>query len=239
MGGNVEPLALPESFDPVAYLPAKVTENGVYHESRRGARLAAELVANGTPQDLQLAERVLDAVLACQERHSDDPHCGNFLWMAEDEVVEDLNAVEFNLEALIPMMIRHGERLPAATQARVLGAIRLGLREIERLDVLVAYSNIAVLDIVNTALGGELLGEAGVAARGYRKLVEWMAFTDQHGIPFGRHDHPGEVEERPEPRQVPRRARFALAAVPDKGIEPFPLQLLLESGDSVCVFRCR
>jgi hypothetical protein len=184
MTGNVEPLVLPESYDRAAHLPAKVTENGVLHESRRGARLAADLVANGTPQDLQLAVRVLDAVLACQERHPDDPHHGNFLWMAEDKVVEDLNAVQFNLEALIPMMIRDGERLPAATQARVLEAIRLGLSEIERLDVLVAYSNIAVLDIVNTALGGELLTEAGIAARGYRKLVEWMAFTDQHGIPF-------------------------------------------------------
>jgi hypothetical protein len=184
MRRDVGPLSLPDEFDSAACLPAKVTENGVYHESRRGARLAAELVASGTPQDLRLAERVLDAVLACQERHSDDPHYGNFLWMAEDEAVEDLNAVEFNLEALIPMMVRHGERLPADAQARVLEAIRLGLREIERLDVLVAYSNIAVLDIVNTALGGELLDEAGIAARGYRKLVEWMAFTDQRGIPF-------------------------------------------------------
>ncbi len=184
MTEGVAPLALPDDFDPEARLPAKVTENGVYHESRRGARLAAQLVANGTDQDLQLAERVLDAVLACQERHPDDPHYGNYLWMAEDEVVEDLNAVEFNLESLIPMMIRYRDRLPAAMQARVLDAIRLGLREIERLDVLAAYSNIAVLDIVNTTLGGELLSDPRIAARGRRKLVEWMAFTDLHGIPF-------------------------------------------------------
>jgi hypothetical protein len=184
MSLDVKPLTLPDDFDPAVSLPAKRTENGIYHESRRGARLAAQLVANGTPQDLQLAERVLSAVLACQERHPGDPHYGNFLWMAEDEVVEDLNAVEFNLEALIPMLIRHGDRLPEDTQRRVLDAIRLGLREVEQLSVLVAYSNIAVLDIVNSSLGGELLGDARIAARGYRKLVEWMAFTDQYGIPF-------------------------------------------------------
>lgn len=184
MSPEAKPLPLPGDFDPAACLPAKTTESGTYHESRRGARLAAQLVANGTPEDLQLSGRVLDAVLACQERHPDDPHCGNFLWMAEDEVVEDLNAVEFNLEALTPMMIQHGEHLPPAMRQRVLDAIELGLREIERLDVLVAYSNIAVLDIVNTALGGELLGNARIASRGYRRLVEWMAFTDQYGIPF-------------------------------------------------------
>jgi len=46
-------------------------------------------------------------VLACQERHPDDPHYGNFMWMLEDSVVQDLSAVEFNLEHLIPKMIRY------------------------------------------------------------------------------------------------------------------------------------
>ena len=68
-------------------------------------------MANGTPQDLELAEKVLNVVLGCQELHPDDPHYGNFYWMLEDSVVFDLNAVEFALERLVPMMIEHGERL--------------------------------------------------------------------------------------------------------------------------------
>ena len=177
-------LPIPGNFNAETCLLSKTTENGVFHESRQGAAFAARLVANGTPQDLALAEKVLDAVLRCQERRKGDPHRGNFLWMAEDDVVEDLNAVEFNLERLIPMMIRHSDRLPPKMQARVREAICLGLDEIRRLDVLVAYSNITVLDVVNSCLGGELLQDARTAARGYGKLVEWMAFTDRHGIPF-------------------------------------------------------
>jgi hypothetical protein len=178
------PLTLPEDYNPETYLIRKVTENGVFHESRRGARLAADLVANGAPEDLALAHKVLDAVLACQERHESDPHYGNFMWMAEDDVVQDLNAVEFNLEHLIPMMLQHADRLSPEMQDRVLTAIRLGLDEIRRLDVLVVYTNITLLDILNTCLGGELLGDAAIAERGYQKLVAWMAFTDQYGIPF-------------------------------------------------------
>ncbi len=181
---STHPLSLPEDFNPDTHMIAKVTENGVFHESRRGARLAADLVANGTPSDLELAEKVLDVVLSCQETRPEDPHYGNFMWMLEDDVVQDLNAVEFNLEHLIPMMLQHAERLSAAMQTRVLEAIRLGLDEIRRLDVLVAYTNITLLDILNTCLGGELLQDAELAARGARKLVTWMAFTDQHGIPF-------------------------------------------------------
>ncbi|MBZ0299397.1 MAG: hypothetical protein K8J31_06645, partial [Anaerolineae bacterium] len=178
-----EPLTLPENYDPETYLLAKPTENGVFHESRAGARLAEALVANGTPEDLDLVRHVLEATLRCQERHPDDPHLGNFYWMAEDDVVVDLNAVEFNLERLIPMMLRHADRLPAAIQQRVLDAIRLGLAEIRSLDVHVAYSNIAVLDILNSCLGGELLNDAASAQRGYDKLVRWLDFTSESGIP--------------------------------------------------------
>jgi hypothetical protein len=175
---------LPENFNPETYLIAKKTENGVFHESRQGASLAAQLVANGAPEDLELAHKVLDVVLGCQERRADDPHYGNFFWMLEDDVVMDLNAVEFNLEYLIPMMLQHADRLSPEMQARVLDAIRLGLNEIRRLDVLPVYTNITLLDILNTCLGGELLNDAHFAQRGYTKLVLWMALTDQQGHPF-------------------------------------------------------
>ena len=176
-------LILPDDFDPQKHMIAKITENGVFHESRAGARLAEELVANGTPEDMALAEKVLTATLACQELRPDDPHYGNFYWMAEDDTVGDLNAVEFNLERLIPMMLRYQDRLSSDMQARIRETIRLGLQAITKLDVRVTYSNIAVLDILNSVLGGEYLDDAVIRERGYQKLVDWMAYTNQHGIP--------------------------------------------------------
>ncbi|MBX2999698.1 MAG: hypothetical protein KF893_14360 [Caldilineaceae bacterium] len=178
------PLILPENFNPSTFMIAKTTEYGTFHESRRAAHLAADLVANGAPEDLALAEKILEAVLRCQERDANDPHVGNFYWMAEDTTVEDLNAVEFVLEALIPMMRRHADRLPPPLAAQVLDAIRAGLAEIRRLDVHIAYTNITLLDILNTCLGGELLGDREIAERGYRKLQAWMEFTNRSGHPF-------------------------------------------------------
>lgn len=178
------PLTLPAEFDPATAMIARTTEYGTFHESRRAARLAADLVANGTPEDLALAGKVLEAVLRCQEINPKDPHFGNFYWMAEDSVVEDLNAVEFVLEALIPLMRDFGDRLPDDLRGRILDAIRLGLDEIRRLDVMVAYTNITVLDILNSCLGGELLQDEAIAQRGYAKLQTWMTFTNQEGHPF-------------------------------------------------------
>ncbi|GIV78291.1 MAG: hypothetical protein KatS3mg050_2685 [Litorilinea sp.] len=181
---STEPMPLPPDFNPETLMVAKTTEYGLFHEVRRAARLAADLVAHGTPQDCALAARILEAVLRCQERDPRDPHHGNFYWMREDDHVEDLNAVEFVLEALLPMMIRHEDRLPAEIRSAVREAIRLGLAEIRRLDVLVAYTNIAVLDILNTCLGGEYLGDEALARRGYEKLAAWIAFTNRSGHPM-------------------------------------------------------
>ena len=136
-----EPLALPENFDPALNMPAKTTEFGTFHPARACADWARRLVANGTPEDLERAEKALDALLACQVRDARDPHCGNFRWMHEDEAVEDLNAVEFVLADLIPMMLEHGDRLPPALRDRVTTSIWLGLDEIRRLDVVIAYTN--------------------------------------------------------------------------------------------------
>ncbi len=178
------PLPLPDNYNPQTHLLARTTDDGIRHETRAGAAFAHRLVANGAPEDLILAEKVLDVVLGCQERRPGDPHLGNFTWMLEDDHVEDLNAVEFNLEHLIPMMLRYAGRLSAPMRARVLDAIRLGLEEIRRLDVSLAYTNICLLDILNTSLGGELLGEREIAERGYHKLAAWMAFTDNQGTVF-------------------------------------------------------
>ena len=178
------PLPLPPDYNPATHMLAHTVETGTYHESRKAAHFAARLVANGAAEELALAGHVLDAVLACQETNPADPHYGNFYWMAEDSHVEDLNAVEFCLEGLIPMMLAHGDRLPEPLQTRVLDAIRLGLDEIRRLDVLVAYSNITALDVLNTCLGGELLGDAAIAERGYGKLRAWIAFTCLSGHPM-------------------------------------------------------
>jgi hypothetical protein len=85
---------------------------------------------------------------------------------------------------MIPMMIRHGDRLGEALRQRIFASIRLGLEATKRLDVSPGYTNIALFDIENTCLGGELLQDEDILTRGRQKLVRWMSLTDQFGIPF-------------------------------------------------------
>lgn len=175
------PLTVPKEFDRARNLLAHATEHGTFHETRRSCRFACDLVANGTDRDLVLAQEVLAAVLACQVTDPTDVHAGNFLWMAEDDRIEDLNAVVFCLEHLVPMMLGHGDRLPTDTRAGVLDAIRLGLEEVLRLDVWMGYSNITALSVLCCCLGGELLGRTEILDTGRAKLEAWIGFTAESG----------------------------------------------------------
>jgi len=129
-------VAVPDNFDPEANM--LVNASGL-HSVRDTMNHAAGLVSRGTPKDLELAGKMIDAVIQCQERRPDDANYGNFLWYKENEAVEDLNGVSFTLGTMIPMMIRHGDRLPADLRERIFESIRLGLDATRRLDVSPGY----------------------------------------------------------------------------------------------------
>ncbi len=174
-------LAAPNGLDPEANM---IVNGSGLHSVRDTMNQAAGMVSRGGPEDLELAGKMIDAVMQCQERRPDDANYGNFLWYKENRVVEDLNGVSFALGTMIPMMIRHGDRLPEDLRQRIFASIRLGLDATRRLDVSPGYTNIVLLDIENTCLGGELLQDDDIRARGRQKLVQWMTLTDQFGIPF-------------------------------------------------------
>ena len=177
LSAAAEPLRLPENYDP----EVSMVRDRDRHSTREAAELAENLLANGAPQDIETAAKVLDAVIACQEQRDGARHQGNFLWNREDEAIRDLNGVEFVLRHLIPMMIRNGDRHPEDAPARMLACIRLGVDEVRRMDVAVTYTNIATMDCLNSCLGGELLNNPEVAQRGYAKLKKLADVTASNG----------------------------------------------------------
>ena len=174
---------LPPNFDPTNNLIAHKEVNGTFHSIPASAALVDSLVRDGTQASIDTAEKVISAVLACQITDPDDPHFGNFLWEKETEVVEDLNAVEFVLFRFIPLLIEFPDRLTSETRERMRISIRNGTKAITRIDVHLLYTNIVLKDICNSCLGGELLGDAEIAERGYLKMRRWFDRTRKSGIP--------------------------------------------------------
>ncbi|MFY0654952.1 MAG: hypothetical protein JXQ96_23175 [Cyclobacteriaceae bacterium] len=175
------PLPLPESFDYEMYMVGKQVGGETFHGPRASARLCEKLLVNGTPEDLANVEKIIPGILYGQELDSTSPHYGGFRWEIEMEAVEDLNAVQFLLHSLIPIVIEHADKLKPETVEQLKESIRLGLLNISNVDVGLKYTNIVLKDVNNTCLGGELLGEEEIAQRGYNKFQRWMDFTNQSG----------------------------------------------------------
>ena len=173
----------PLFYDPDVHLVGNPIDNGLFHSAWMSAEYAVALVESGYSAEIMRAEAVIAAVLNCQDMDPRSPHYGNFKWEHEDLAVEDLNAVQFVLVRLIPLLLNHSGRLSADLVERVRARIQLGLEEIRRIDVSPIYSNIVAQDISNSILGGQLLGQPQYLNRGVAKLRRWLGIIDQSGIP--------------------------------------------------------
>ncbi len=101
--------------------------------------------------------------------------------MDEDRSVTDLNAVQFVLEQILPFLIDYGDYISPALRAELLEAVRLGAEEIARLNVAVWYTNITLLDTLNTVLAGQVLDEEGLLRLGRQRIDEWIAYINRSG----------------------------------------------------------
>ena len=174
---------LDEAWDDAAGLVARAVGSATLHDGRGSLAYAAVLLRRGAPHDVARAERIIAAVARMQETREDDAHYGNFRWFFENAAVDDLNAVEFALDGLNEVARLGAGKLSPGSMQTVRAMIALGLREIDRLDVHPSYTNIALSDVCNSVLGGELLADERWVARGRRRLDEWLAFTARSGAP--------------------------------------------------------
>ena len=170
-------------FDESESMLVSKTDTRSYHRVYLSAQYAVDLIKMGTPDALIRAEKVLEALLNCQELDKDNKHYGNFFWEKEEGIVEDLNAVEFVLIRLVPMILEYGDRLSLEIKQKLVTSIELALHEIEKINVSLVYTNIVAQDIVNSILGGQLIGKDSFVNRGINKLKDWQKHIDKSGIP--------------------------------------------------------
>ena len=80
------------SFDKSENLLVRKNDKDYLHTiPNTNAKYALNLVELGTPEALQRAEKVIEAVLKCQELDEKNKHFGNFFWEKEDEFVEEFS----------------------------------------------------------------------------------------------------------------------------------------------------
>ncbi|MBC8041107.1 MAG: hypothetical protein H7Y06_11225 [Opitutaceae bacterium] len=125
------------------------------------------------------AAAVLLAVLSYQDTDPASPTYGIFPWLHEESdgawEHPDLNTADFAGAALGHILRAHADLLPEEPRARACAALRRTLARIQRRDVSVGYTNIAIMGAGVCVVGGELLGDMAALAYGRDKLERLVA----------------------------------------------------------------
>lgn len=145
--------------------------------------LAHALLRQGDPDSVAQAAEFVAAVIDAQETAPEHPHRGNWPMNQVDAEVTDLNAIQFVLKSLVPLLAQHGHQLPPDLQARCRASLRLALEEEERLDVAPTYTNIHLMALLALVVGGEWLGDEHFIRLGRERWAHWVRFTVQSGAP--------------------------------------------------------
>ena len=139
------------------------------------------LLERGEADDVALAEAILTRIFTSHELRPDHPDHGHAKIRFNDETQNDLNGIQLNLIALCPLMIAVGDRLSPAVRAQALTAIRAGLHALNDIDAALSYSNVAVLDVANRILGGQILQAPEEVERGVAKFDALLRMTWRSG----------------------------------------------------------
>ena len=145
--------------------------------------LAHALLNTGEQESISEASGIVAAVLESQETSPQHPHRGNWRWLADDPAVGDLNAIQFVLRWLLPLLVQHSEKLPADLQALCRERVRLSLEEEARLDVQATFTNIHIGSLFALLVGAEWLGDEDFLRLGKTRWDRWLRFTIENGAP--------------------------------------------------------
>ena len=145
--------------------------------------LAHALLLRGEPGAVREAAAIVEAVLESQELSPCHPHRGNWLWLADDPEIADINAVQFVLRGLLPLLCSYGHLLPDGLQSLCRERVRLALDEQERMDVAPTYTNIHIQALFALVVGGEWLDDAHYVGLGRERWDRWVRFTTNSGAP--------------------------------------------------------
>jgi hypothetical protein len=184
-------LTLPaRAFDPGFRLPLSQHLSGLADDLRRNLDLNsprqvalrsysnAALFAAAIQNNPEKAARLLAVVFSAQ-----DPDTGNLPWLQPGRVmVRDSNGIEFATQAWGPLLLGFADRLPAPTRDALAQHARAALPALAQHNPPVGYTNIYLMNAVNTLLIGQALGDEGAIRRGRARLESWRETVRRDGI---------------------------------------------------------
>ena len=162
-----------------------VAPGTIVHPTRNSMMYAQALVRRGRPDDLKLAEKVINKVLTYQDTDPSHKTYGIWPWLAEESLQQmsppDWNWADFIGASLVDMLISHPDRLPDDLKQKMRASVSHAAAAIRKRDVKPSYTNIAIMGGVVTTVAGELLDDQAMLDYGRARLQSCVEHANFHG----------------------------------------------------------
>lgn len=146
---------------------------------------ALGLYQRGRPDDVKRAELIVARVLTLQDTDPAHKTYGIWPWLLEEPLERmappDWNWADFCGARLAILLADHAKQLPDPLRENVRAALGHAARAIEKRNVVLSYTNIAIMGGGVCAAAGELLGDAHLLDYGRKRLQGVVEHTAKHG----------------------------------------------------------
>jgi hypothetical protein len=155
------------------------------HPTRDSLEYALYLLEEGSTPNNDRARNIIDRVLNLQVTDPASQWYGIWGWYMEEPPSQmapaDWNWADFNGALLLLIHLRHASQLPAPLLARIRDAIHHAALSIQRRNVSMAYTNIAVQGAFVTLAAAELLNDPSLSAYALDRTLRLARQIDETG----------------------------------------------------------
>lgn len=152
------------------------------HPVASSASYASQLMIK--EKNYEIALKIFNKILPLQDQDPKSPYFGVFPWYMEEPVAQmnppDFNMANFNAKEMILVMKMEAHAIAEETAEKMKKAILNACECILRRNEGTQYTNIAIMDVLVTVAGGELLGEERFKDYGRKKIKRFMNFIRGH-----------------------------------------------------------
>jgi len=128
------------------------------------------------------AEQLVRHAFGLQDMDPASPGYGTVPWQEGRPDIKDPNAIEFTMQPVGVILLRHGDRLSGSFKRDAPAHVRAAIAAIRRHDVPTRYSNIHLMKLANLLMLGQAVGDRETVAEGKAGFEKWLAFTRTNGV---------------------------------------------------------
>ena len=128
------------------------------------------------------AEKLVRYTFGLQDMDPGSPGYGAVPWQQGHPEIQDPNAIEFTMQPVSVILLRHGGKLSEPFKQEAPPHVRAAIAAIHRHIVPLRYSNIYLMKLANLLLLGQAIGDGEAVAEGKANFETWLAFTRTNGV---------------------------------------------------------